>query len=176
MSKPISGRPETDEYAEYYTGYIGKVAGTNIVAVLQQQLESTMALFARIDETKGDYQYEPGKWTVKEVIGHIIDTERVFAYRALVIGRNDKTSLPGFDQEPWSKHANYANLRMDDIAAEFESVRRANILLFRHLGEDAWSREGVANNNKMTTRAAAFIIAGHTQHHLDILTSRYLRF
>lgn len=167
-------RPETSEHAEYYSGYISKVPGADIMSVFQQQLDSTVALIRGLDESKGNYRYETGKWTVKELLGHVIDAERVFAYRALVFSRNDKAALPGFDQEPWAQHANYANLTLQDIAAEFDSVRRASIFLFRHLDGAAWDRRGVGNNKEMTVRAAAFVIAGHTQHHIDVLKSRYL--
>src|SRR5262245_24639951 len=110
MSKTQVLKPETSEYAEYFGRYVGRVPNTDIVEYLQQQLQSTMTLFASIGESKGDYRYEEGKWSIKELIGHIIDGERVFAYRALVFARNDTSPLPGFDQDPWMKHANYANL------------------------------------------------------------------
>ena len=174
MTQIAIARPEASEFADYYTGYVGKVPGADIMSFLQQQLELAGALIRGIDEAKGAFRYAEGKWTVKELIGHIIDTERVFAYRALVFSRNDSTPLPGFDQEPWAQHANHANVPLAELAAEFESVRRATIYLFRHLDAAAWSRRGIGNNKQMTTRAAAFIIAGHTQHHLDILKSRYL--
>ena len=173
MSTTVTRRPEASEFAEYYTGYISKVPGADIISFLEQQLESTTSLLRSIDEAKGDYRYEAGKWSIKELLGHIIDGERVFSYRALVFARNDSTSLPGFDQDPWSKNANYANLTMKEIVDEFEAVRRSTIQLFRHLDASAWDRAGVANNNRMTTRAAAFIIACHTEHHLAILKSRY---
>src|SRR2546421_67553 len=133
MSTETMVRPETTDYAEYYNGYIGKVPGADIMGFFEQQLDSTVRLIRGIDESKGDFRYEAGKWTVKELLGHIIDTERVFSYRGLVFSRNDQSSLPGFDQEPWAQHTNYANLTLADIGAEFESVRRSTILLFRHL-------------------------------------------
>jgi hypothetical protein len=173
MSRAIAVRPQSNEYADFYADYISKVPGNDALTFLQQQLDSVASWIGSIDETGGDYRYEPGKWTVKEVLGHIIDGERVFAYRALVFSRGDRTALPGFDQEPWAQHANYGNLTMRDIAAEFDAVRRATILLFRHLDPEAWSRQGTANSKEITVRAIAFIIAGHTQHHLDILRTRY---
>src|SRR5262245_43046240 len=101
MTKVESGRPETSEYAEYYGKYTGRIPGTNVLPVLEQQLESALALFREIDERKAEFRYEPGKWSIKELVGHIIDSERVFAYRALVFSRNDSTVLPGFDQDKW---------------------------------------------------------------------------
>jgi hypothetical protein len=174
MSTAI-GRPETTEFAEDYAGYISKVPGGDILQFLQQQLVTASDLLRSLPEAKGDFRYEPGKWSIKELFGHIIDSERVFAYRGLVFARNDSTPLPGFDQDPWSQHANYANLKLSDIAGEFDAVRRSSIHLFRHLDASAWSRKGIANKNGMTVRAAAFIIGGHTQHHLDVLNSRYLQ-
>jgi len=142
--------------------------------VLEQQLDSTLALLRGIDQSLADFRYEPGKWSVKEVIGHMIDCERVFAYRALVFSRNDQTALPGFDQDKWAEYVNYSNLALADIISEFEIIRRATILLFRHMQPDAWTRRGNANGKDMTTRSAAFIIAGHVQHHTEILKTRYL--
>ena len=173
MSKAVPVRPQSSEYAESYADYISKVPGNDALDFLQQQLDSAVNWFGSITESVGNTRYEPGKWSVKEVLGHIIDSERVFAYRALVFARGDRTPLPGFDQEPWAQHANYANVPLHDIAAEFEVVRRATIAQFRHLDSEAWNRRGTANSNEITVRAAAFIIGGHTQHHIDILRTRY---
>src|SRR5437870_2520715 len=101
-------RPEATEFAEYYTGYINTVPGADILGFLEQQLNSTLRLMRGLDETKGDFRYEPGKWSIRELLGHIIDTERVFSYRALVFARGDRTPLPGFDQDIWAPNANYA--------------------------------------------------------------------
>src|SRR5579863_6022330 len=131
-------RPEPGEYADYFARYIDKVEGTDIIDVLQTQLESTMILLKGIDETRGDFRYEPGKWSIKELLGHVIDTERVFSYRSLVFARNDSAPLPGFDQDKWAEQANYRNLRLGDIAAEFAAVRRSTLFLFRGLDDAAW--------------------------------------
>jgi len=106
--------------------------------------------------------------------GHIIDSERVFAYRALVFSRSDSTTLPGFDQDLWAGHANHSTVPLKELAGEFEAVRRSTIGLFRHLDTAAWMRGGTANNNPITVRALAYLIGGHTEHHLEILKSRYL--
>ena len=174
MSKVQVGRPPASEYAEYYERYVGLIPGADIVDVLERQLPATLSLLAAIDEAKGNYRYAPGKWTVKDLLGHVIDTERVFAYRALVFSRNDRASLPGFDQDVWVEHAYYANLSIADIAKEFEAVRRATVSQLRHLDAAAWNRVGTGNNKEMTTRAAAYVIAGHLEHHVSILKSRYL--
>src|SRR4029077_19651122 len=118
--------------------------------------------------------YAPDKWTVKEVIGHVLDSERVFAYRALVFSRNDSTTLPGFDQDLWAKHASHADVSMKELVGEFELVRRSTIELFRHMDPAAWTRRGMANNNPISVRGVAYLIGGHTEHHLEILKSRYL--
>ena len=173
MSKVESGQPQESEYAVEYGRYIGKIEGTDVVAVLEKQLDSTLQLFRGLDERNADFRYEPGKWSVKEVIGHILDAERVFAYRALVFSRNDRTALPGFDQDEWAEFAPYSRLPLSQIISEFEVVRGSTILLFRQCDTDAWTRAGVANEKQMTTRSAAFAIAGHLEHHLDVLKTRY---
>src|SRR5438093_1936748 len=142
MATSTIGRPETSELAEYQIAYISKVPGADILEFLQQQLEATLDLLRGIDEEKGNYRYAAGKWTVKEVVGHVIDTERVFAYRALVFSRNDRTTLPGFDQDLWAEHASHANVPMKDLATEFEVVRRSTIDLLGHLDPVAWTRRG----------------------------------
>jgi hypothetical protein len=174
MSKAFLARPEPSEYSEYHDAYISKVPGDDILSFLQQQLDATMALMETIDEATGNYRYESGKWSIKEVLGHITDSERVFAYRAAVFARGDNTPLPGFDQDIWAKHAPFANVSMRDIAADFQNVRRSTISLLKQLDSEAWNRRGTANNKEVTTRALAFMIGGHTQHHLDILKTRYL--
>jgi len=173
MSKTVIGRPDPTEHAEFHSSYIDKVPGSDILTFLEEQLANGVATFRRIPEARGSFRYAPDKWTIKEVLGHIIDSERVFAYRALTFARGDQTPLPGFDQDPWALNANYSNLQLAEITDEFESVRRATILLFRHLDPAAWIRRGIANKCQLTPRAIAYMIAGHTQHHLDILNSRY---
>jgi hypothetical protein len=174
MSTRAIGKPATSEYPVYYDRYITLVDEADIVAALQNQMKSTQALLASIPEERENYRYEPGKWSVKELAGHVIDTERVFAYRALRFARNDKTELPGFDQDTFAAQANFANVPLRDIVQEYEAVRHATILLFKHLDSDAWNRRGVANSNEISVRALAFVIAGHELHHADILRNRYL--
>ena len=173
MSKAVFGRPQPHEYAESHALYFSKVPGDDVLSFLQQQLDSTLVLFRPLDEATGNRRYEPSKWSVKEVLGHIVDSERVFAYRAVTFARGDRSPLPGFDQDVWAQNTNYAQLLVADIAAEFESVRRSTILLFKHLAPEAWDRRGTANNKEITTRAVAYSIAGHAQHHLEILKERY---
>jgi hypothetical protein len=174
MTHALSGRPDPTEYPASYDPYISRVEGQDILAILQEQIKPTLTLIRDIPETQGHYRYAAGKWTVKQVIGHLIDSERVFAYRALRFARNDKTILPGFDQEEFASHANYDAIPLVEIAAELECVRHATCFLFRHLDASAWSLSGVANNNEITVRALAYVIAGHERHHLSIIKSRYL--
>ena len=167
------GRPEPTELAEYQQVYLATISGDDILSILEQQIQAMSASFRAIDEAKGNYRYAPGKWSVKEVIGHVSDTERVFAYRALTFARNDSAALPGFDQDPWVDQAHHGESPLLEIVSEFEAVRRSTIHLLRQLKPEAWMRWGTANNRRITVRAQAFVMAGHAQHHFEILKSRY---
>lgn len=174
MTKTESGKPEATEYPVYYGRYVGKIEGVDIVAVLAEQLQLALSLLRGIDEGTAEFRYAPEKWSIKELLGHVIDAERVFAYRALTFARNDSTALPGFDENKWAQYANYFRMSWSDIVEEFEVVRRATILLFRQMDAEAWTRKGNANGKDLTTRSLAFVIAGHLQHHIEIVQSRYL--
>jgi hypothetical protein len=167
-------RPENSEYAEYFDRYIQWIKDPDVLDVLERQRHSIESILGGLSEEQGNQRYAPGKWSVKELMGHVIDTERVFAYRALRFARNDATALAGFDQDAFALHANYANIPLQSIAAEFEAVRHATLLLFRHLQPEAWDRHGISNKNELSVRAAAYVIAGHAQHHLEILKSKYM--
>jgi uncharacterized damage-inducible protein DinB len=166
-------RPEPGEYAPYYETYISKVKGSDIVGVLEAQRLQMAHLFAARSERDGNFRYAPDKWTVKEVLGHVSDAERIFAYRALRIARGDQTPLPGFEQEDYVRGGNFAERTLVDLAEEFELVRAASIALFKSLQKDAWQRRGVASKNEVSVRALAFIVAGHELHHRLILEERY---
>lgn len=167
--------PAANEYPSYYASYISLVKeSADVVASLESQLEETLALLSGIGEAKAGWRYAPGKWSVRELVGHVADSERVFAYRALRFARGDETPLPGFDQDVFVSHANFDSCRLSDLAAEFEHVRRASLCLFQQLPAEAWSRRGVANNGEITVRALAYIIAGHELHHRHILRTKYL--
>ncbi len=174
MSTAATARPEKTEYAPYYERYISLVADGDIVGTLGKQLEETLALIRGIPEARGGFRYAEGKWSVKELIGHVIDSERVFAYRALRFGRGDATSLSGFEQDDFVRGADFDGRSLNDLASEYEHVRRATISLFANLDEAAWNRRGAANNNEVSVRGLAFIVAGHERHHLEILRTRYL--
>ncbi len=167
-------RPQPGEYAAYYEKYISLVPGTDIFGVLEAQGMLMTQLLGARSEREGNFRYAPDKWTVKEVVGHITDTERIFAYRALRISRNDKTPIEGFEQDDYVKNGGFNDRTLVDLAGEFSQVRGASLALFLGLGGDAWQRRGSANKNEVTVRALAFIIAGHELHHRRILEEKYL--
>jgi DinB family protein len=169
-----TARPQASEYASDYETYISRVPDGDIVGTLKSQLEETLALIRGIPEARGDFRYAEGKWSIKELIGHVIDSERVFAYRALRFGRGDTTPLSGFEQDDFVRGADFNKRSLSDLAEEYEHVRRATISLFGSLEESAWDRRGAANNNEVSVRGLAFIVAGHERHHVEILQSRYL--
>lgn len=170
-----NNQPTPTEYLPYYGKYVSLVSDGNILTSLQQQLDETLALFGNITESQADFRYAPDKWSVKELVGHITDTERIFAYRALRFARNDQTPLPGFEQDGYIKAASFDDCSLDHLAAEFESVRRSSLFLFKHLPPEAWMRKGTASGGEVSVRALAYIIAGHELHHRDILRNRYLQ-
>jgi hypothetical protein len=169
----IVSAPEPGEYAPYYERYISLVRGEDILATLDMQRRAMMMLLSCRDEAEGNIRYAPDKWSAKEVIGHVCDTERVFAYRALRIARADATPLEGFEQDDYVRNGSFAQRAMGDLVEDFIAVRRATLSLLRNLDEAAWMRRGVANKNEVTVRAIAYIIAGHELHHRRILEERY---
>ncbi|MGD0360074.1 MAG: DinB family protein [Bryobacteraceae bacterium] len=165
--------PEPSEYAPYYGKYISLVGGHDVVAALEDQPRETLALLSALSEEQGDYRYAPGKWSIKEMLGHIIDAERVFCYRALRFARNDRTPLASFEQDEYVRSGNFGDCRLSDLIEEFIAVRRATVWLFRHLSADAWMRIGIASDNPVSVRALAYIVAGHELHHRRILQEKY---
>ncbi len=167
-------RPETDEYAASFSGYVARIAETeHIEAVLASQLDEVVTWLESMPEVRGDYRYAPRKWSIKEVVGHLSDTERVFAYRALRIGRGDTTSLPSFDDQSYVTELRAGDRPLADMAAEWGDVRRATIALLRNFPPAAWQRWGTASDQPITVRALAYVIAGHARHHLEVLKTRY---
>lgn len=176
MSTPGIGsmRPGSGEYAEYYDRYISLVPEGDIVATLSNQLESTLALLRSINESQANKRYEPDKWSIKELVGHIIDGERIFAYRALRFARNDQTPLSGFEQDDYVRGADFDGRSWAGLIDEFEHVRRSTISLFASLSPEAYTRRGPANDVEVSVRALAYIMAGHEAHHVNVLKTRYL--
>jgi hypothetical protein len=174
MSATAPARPEADEYAPFYEGYVSLVPDGDVLETLRGQSDEVSALLAGIDEERGAYAYAPGKWSIKQVVGHLIDTERVFSYRAMAVARGERQPLPGMDQDEYMAGADFDVRTLADLAEEFAHLRRANLLMLRGLSEEAWSRRGVANGCEVTVRALAYIIAGHAAHHVQVLRTRYL--
>ena len=166
-------RPEATEYADYYANYIAKVPGSDVLSVLESQRLQMLQLFAGRSEREGNFRYAPDKWTVKEVLGHITDSERIFTYRALRIARGDQTPLPGFEQDDFVKNGGFNERTLAGLAEEFALVRGASLALFRSFPLEAWERRGVASQKEVSVRALAFITAGHQIHHRLILEERY---
>jgi hypothetical protein len=170
----LTQRPAAGEYAASFADYVGRIAeDEDIVVVLVTQLDQVLARLGRIPEARGDYRYAPEKWSIKEMVGHLSDTERVFAYRALRVGRGDSTPLPSFDDQAYVAEVGAGDRTLADLAAEWGDVRRATIALFRNLPAPAWQRRGIASDQPISVRALAYIIAGHVRHHLETLEARY---
>ncbi len=168
-------KPKEGEYGAHDKQYIGLTPDDGaLLAFLEQTLGSAKALFRSLPEEKLTWRYAEGKWTVKEILGHIIDTERIYAYRALRFSRNDATELPGFEQDDYVKYSNANERSIDDMLEELSSVRASSIALLKSLDADALERGGIANGRRMTARGAAYILAGHQVHHMNIIRERYL--
>ncbi|HEO8419393.1 TPA: DinB family protein [Yersinia enterocolitica] len=164
--------PAITDYPEHYRGYVGLVPEGNIIEILASQLEETIA-YVKAKEDRKDFRYAEAKWSLIEVIGHIIDTERIQAYRLLRIARGDQTQLAGYDDESYVENANFSTRTIDGLLQEFAAVRASNIALLKGLSEDAWEKRGFANNGEFTVNALAYIIAGHERHHLKLIKERY---
>ncbi|UCH65465.1 MAG: DinB family protein [Ignavibacterium sp.] len=167
-------RPEKGDYAEYFDRYITLVEGEDIVQELENQLKTFEKFYGSLTEEQGEFAYAEGKWTIKEVIGHVIDTERIMAYRALAFARGEEKALPGFEQDDYVANSNAAERKLVDLINEYKTLRIANIAMFKSFSEKEFSRKGTASGNKVSVLALAFIIAGHELHHHQILKERYL--
>lgn len=167
-------RPQKDEYNPYYESYINKVTNDNIIEFLDDQLKRSISLFSSLPPEKENYSYAEGKWSIKEVLGHVTDSERIFAYRALCIARGEKQSLPGYEQDDYVIAGNFKERKLNELLNEFKLQREANITLFNSFPGEVLTNRGKANENIITVRAIIYIIAGHTEHHLDIIKTRYL--
>jgi hypothetical protein len=166
-------KPEPGEYAAYYEKYIALVPVTDVAGALEAQRVQTMQRFAGRSERDGNFRYAADKWTVKEVLGHVNDAERIFTYRALRIARGDQTPLPGFEQDDYVRSGGSNERPLASLVEEFAHIRSASLALFRSFREEEWLRRGTASNNGVTVRALAFITAGHELHHRRILEERY---
>jgi hypothetical protein len=167
-------KPQPDEYNPYYGKYTALLETDDIVGKLTSQANDTVALLSTLRESQGDHRYAPGKWSIKQLLGHIIDTERIFAYRALRIARNDPKPMEGFEQDDYVRNGGFEENTLSGLIEEFSALRRSTVLLFAHMAPDACVRRGVANQSEVSVRALAWIIAGHELHHRAILKDKYL--
>ena len=167
-------RPLPGEYAEGYATYLAAAPEGNPLALLQTQMEAVAALYAGLSETQGAYRYAPGKWSLKDLLQHLSDSERIFAYRCLRIGRGDATPLPGFDENAFAAAASADARPLADLLADFHAARRASLELFRSLPDAAWGQQGTSNGRTLTTRCLPYICMGHVAHHLAVIRERYL--
>ena len=173
VSKPDVSKPNDTEYAAYFGRYVNLVPEGEIVGTLAGQISATLATLKSVSDADSLKRYAEGKWSIREVVGHMIDTERIFAYRALRIARNDQTNLPGFEQDDYIPAAGFDRRPWSGLLEEFDAVRHSNVLMFRGLHDEAWARQGMSNGKLLSARAAAYIIAGHELHHMKVLRDQY---
>jgi hypothetical protein len=166
-------RPEPHEYAPFYAGYVSLVPEGDLVALLQEQPGMLRRLAASVPPDGEGYRYGPGKWSIRQVFGHIGDGERAFAFRLFCFSRTESAPLPGFDENTYVDHSRFDSAPLADLLGEFADLRSANLAMIRRLEEDDWSLAGTASDNRVTTRALAYIMAGHVLHHTGILKTRY---
>ena len=169
----MHGRPDPSEFAPYFQRYLDLVPEDDILTALRDQMGSTAAILGAIDEERSLYRYAPGKWTIKQVIGHVGDTERILAYRALSISRGETNPLPGYDEDSYVRGADFDGWPFADLVDSLTVVRRANIMMFSHLTPEAWNRRGIANDTSTSVRGLAYTILGHERHHLRVLREKY---
>lgn len=167
-------RPEPSEYFEYYGRYVDLVPEGDILVVLAAEMQRTLDVLAGVGPELADHRYAPEKWSVKEVVGHVIDAERVFGYRALHFARRDPAPLPSMEQNDWAEHSNAATRSLESLAGEFELVRRSHIALFRGFDEQLSKLSGTASGYEFSVRTFPYLMAGHEIHHREVLLERYL--
>jgi len=166
-------RPEPGEYASFYERYISLVPGNDLIGTFESQRREMLILLCGRDDKDGDYRYAPDKWSLKEVLGHVCDSERIFTYRALRISRGDRTALAGFEQDDYVRNNPFVHRPIADLIEDYIAVRRATISLYRNLDDSAWTRRGIANNVEVSVRAIAYLTAGHERHHKRTLEEKY---
>jgi hypothetical protein len=170
----LIARPDVSEYAPFYAGYVSKVPDGDVLDLLARQADETAALLSGLSETQAACRYAPGKWSVKQVVGHIADAERVFAYRALRIARADQTPLASFDENAWMPNANFDARTLADLLSELRAVRQSTLALYRSFTPEAVVRRGTASQKDISVRALVYITAGHERHHVGVLREKYL--
>jgi len=168
-------RPNPGDYDPYFERYIKLIEGDDIIKILYEQNKITRELINSISDYKGNYRYADSKWTIKEVIGHILDSERILAYRALSLARGEKKSLPGFDHEDYVREGNFNSRELLELSFEFKLLRESNLLQFKNFSEDMLCKKGFADEASVTVLALLYIIGGHEKHHLNVLEEKYLK-
>jgi DinB superfamily len=175
MTSATRRRPHPSEYFEYYHTYVSEVPDGDIVTILRRQMEDASALLSSVPKERTGFTYAPGKWTLNEVVGHVLDMEWVFTARALHFARAVDAALPGVEQDDVMKVSNFPSRPLDDIVDQWRHLRAAGTLFFEALDDAAWDRAGTASGRRFTVRAFPYIIAGHANHHLDVIRNRYLK-
>jgi hypothetical protein len=175
VSSARTTKPDQSEFLPYYARYTDLVGEGDVLVTLAAQMKETQTLLRGLPPSMATYRYAPDKWTVNEMVGHVIDAERIFSARALRFARNDSKPLPGFEQNDYVMNATFDAYPLAELVAELDVVRQATLFLFSHLDEAAWTRRGVASGAEVTVRALAYIIAGHELHHRQLLQTRYMR-
>ena len=166
--------PKPSEYDPYYGRYISLVERGDILRAMEQQLSETTAVLSQLTGQQGAYRYAPDKWSVKEMLGHLIDSERIFTYRALRVARGDKTPIEGFEQDDYVPYGRFDQRALATLVEEFASVRQSSLFLFKHLDIEAWMRRGIASRKEISVRALAYVIAGHELHHRRMIKDKHL--
>jgi hypothetical protein len=173
IREPLIGLPDATEYAPYYQSYIARVTEPDVLDVLARQVDDVRAAALAVAPERESFRYAPGKWSMREVFGHVTDAERVFGYRAFSISRGDRAAFPGFDENDYVARSPFADCPVAELADEFALIRRANLSCLRRLDGARWRLAGTANDRRVSVRALAYIMAGHVRHHLAVLAERY---
>ena len=166
-------RPSATDYAPSHAAYVDLVPEEEILEVMERQTVDTQKVLSSLDDTRASHRYAEGKWSIKQVLGHLVDAERVFGYRAMAIARGEKNPLPGFDENEYVDHASFDTWKLGDLVEAYALMRRSNVLFFRNLADEAWDRRGVANDSPVSVRGIAWVIVGHERHHRAVLHERY---
>ena len=174
MATVTIARPSTNEYSPHHSEYVRQVPDGDVLATLERQGKETVALLRSLGEEKSLHRYAAGKWSIRGVVGHVIDAERVFTYRALTFARGDQNPLPGFEENEWAATSNADARTLAALIDEFVAVRAATVTLFRGFGEAEFARQGTASGHRVTPRGLLYVVAGHERHHVRILHERYL--
>lgn len=165
-------KPKPGDYSPFAAGYVGLVGDNDVINMLEQQMDTSYQLFSSLTDEEALHAYAPGKWTIKQALGHMIDTERTFAYRALVFSRNH-IELPGFDQDIYVNNTDFNRQNIKDLAEEFRALRQANLYMTKAFSAEQLNRNGIASNHLFTVAAFVFMLAGHERHHLNLFKERY---